>query len=170
MHYMIKATSLIATTTLWIAPAAVAIPVQPILAAPQLVLTDGLNAFYKNPGLGVEFELTTLTYASTKREWKDIDTAAKEELKGAELIPTGFAGGPQTNWKITAEISPANLMTEIIVDGRNNKVLDDGGDASRLIGQEIVQYMVRLLMAQHLIQRWLLLSSLSERLVGVLWR
>ena len=145
MHYMIKATSLIATTTLWIVPAAVAIPVKPNVAAPQLVLTDGLNMLFKNPGLGVEFELTTLTYASTKREWKDISTAEKEELKGAELIPTDFAGGPQTNWKITAEISPANLMTEIIVNGRNNKVLDDGGVASRLIGQEIVQYMVRLL-------------------------
>ena len=121
-------------------------------------------------GLGVELELPTLTYESIDKDWNQIRTAEREALKGARLIPAGFAGGPQTTWKVTAEISPANLMTEIIVDGRNNKVLDDGGDASRLIGQEIVQYMVRLLMAQHLIQRWLLLSSLSERLVGVLWR
>ncbi|KAK4690181.1 hypothetical protein P7C71_g6540, partial [Lecanoromycetidae sp. Uapishka_2] len=142
MGSMIRVTSLTATTTflistIWMA-LAVAIPVQSILAAPQLVLSNGLNAPFEAPGLGIELELVTLTYASTTRPWDQIDTAGKEALKGARLIPTGFAGGTQTNWKLTSEISPANLMTEIIVDGQKNKV---GGDASRRIGQEIVEYM-----------------------------
>ena len=166
MRSMIEAISLIAATTLWIIPAAVAVPIQPILAAPQRVLTNGINALFAAPGLGVELELTTLTYTSTKREWKDIDTAGREALKGATLIPTGFAGGTQTKWKVTAEISPANLITEIIVDGQKNKV--GGDDASRGIGQEIFQYMVRLFVPHYVILLWLLLTGHSERLVVIL--
>ena len=133
MRSIIKATSLIATSTLWIASVAVAIPAEPILAAPQRVLTNGVHALCLSPGLGIELELTTLTYKSIEEKWNQIKTTEREALKGARLIPTGFAGGPQTNWNVTAEISPANLMTEVIINGRNNKVSGDN-DAIRRNG------------------------------------
>ena len=165
MRPMIKTTSLIATTALWIAPTAVAIPVLPILAPPQRTLSNGLNALYVAPGLGVELELFTLVYISTVKKWEEIDTAGREALKGATLIPTDFPGGPQTNWKLTAEISPANLITEIIVDGQTNKV---GGFTSERAGLEINQYMVQFLLSHYVFQHWLLLTSHPDRLVEVL--
>ncbi|EHK20040.1 uncharacterized protein TRIVIDRAFT_68618 [Trichoderma virens Gv29-8] len=132
MRSIIKPTYLIATTILCTAPAAIAIPFQ------QQVLTNGINAAYVTPGLGVEFEVISVSYDSTKKVWDAFDTLEREALKGKKVTPQGFSGGPQTNWKLTAEISPQNLITEIIVDGEQNKV---GAGTSALIGGEIANYM-----------------------------
>ena len=166
MRSMIKATSLIATSTLWMASAAVATPVETILAASQRVLTNGVYALFDPPGLGAELEIPTLTYRSTKKDWDSITAEQKEHLKGATLTPYGFES-PQTNWAVTAEIAPGGLITEIIVNGRLNKISHDN-DALRHIGQQIIDYMVRLAMLHYVIQLWLLLTCHSESLGHVL--
>jgi len=109
----------------------------PVLAAPQQSISNGLaRRADDHPGLGVELEMGNILLKNdAKLSEEDL-----EKLKGAEIIPIGFAGDPKTNWKLTAEISLSSnfLFPEAIVDGVKNKV---GEKKSKGIGEEIFNFL-----------------------------
>ena len=123
-------------------------PLQLSIAALQRVPTNGIHALYDAPGLGVELEVVSVSYKSDKKQYDTDDTAFMEALKGKLLTPVDFNRRHQPIWDLTAEISPAYLMTEIIVDGVKNKI---GDGASKDIGEDIFKYMVRFSVPQYAI-------------------
>ncbi|KAF2968912.1 hypothetical protein GQX73_g4700 [Xylaria multiplex] len=137
MRSLLKAICLIITTIPCVAPATAAVSVHPVFAASEQVVIN--EPPYDPPGLGIELEVTTLTYRSPGKNWQDLTATERESLKGKPLIPENFPPVPPTKkWKLTGEISPANLMTEMIVDGRQHRV---GDDDTYTIGREIIDYV-----------------------------
>jgi hypothetical protein len=53
-----------------------------------------------SPGLGVELEAGRIVIKGKA----DLTPAQREQIKGAQMIPIGFAGGPMTDWELTAEL------------------------------------------------------------------
>lgn len=126
-----------ATATLWVL-FAFAIFLDSISAAPQQLFGNGISRRTGNaPGLGVELEMARILI-----QGKDTLTPEqREDVKGSEMTPICFAGGPKTNWELTAEVNPTWIYPEAIVDGLTNMV---GDHKTAGIGEEIFKFFVGL--------------------------
>jgi hypothetical protein len=127
-----------ATATLWVL-FAFTIFLDLASALPQQLFSNGLSRRTSNaPGIGVELEMGKIVIEGKQK----LTAEKREKIKGAEMIPTGFAGGPKTNWELTAEVGPLQVMPEAVVDGLKNKV---GDHKMKGIGDEIFKFFVFLL-------------------------
>lgn len=105
-------------------------------AAPQQLFSNGLSRRMGNaPGIGVELEMGKIVIKGKEK----LTAEQREKIKGAEMIPIGFAGDAKTNWKLTAELGFPELMPEAIVDGLKNKV---GERKTKGIGEAIFKFFV----------------------------
>lgn len=141
MRFAIRDRRPLGAIATFLASLAFTIPLHPASAAPQRPASNGLapRASGDDPGLGVELEMGRIQLESSAGALTPED---RENLKGAEIIPIGFAGDEKTNWMLTAEISGGlnTVIPEAIVDGTKNKV---GEKKTKGIGEEIFKYFVR---------------------------
>jgi hypothetical protein len=124
-----------ATAILWVLFAFTTL-LDPASAAPQQLFGNELSRRTGNtPGIGVELEMGKIVIEGKGK----LTAEEQEKIKGAEMIPIGFAGGVKTNWELTAEIGTFQVFPEAIVDGLKNKV---GGQKTKGIGEEIFNFFV----------------------------
>ncbi|KAI9660364.1 MAG: hypothetical protein M1821_009714 [Bathelium mastoideum] len=108
----------------------------PAWCAPQQLFDNGLSRRTDDsPGLGVEVEMGKIVIAGKEK----LTAEQKKRIKGAQMIPIGFAGAAKTDWELTADIGPLQVMPEAIVDGRKNKLRDR---RTKGIGEEIFKFFV----------------------------
>ncbi|KAI9712003.1 MAG: hypothetical protein M1820_001711 [Bogoriella megaspora] len=121
------------TTTLWVLFAFTTF-LHLASAAPQQLSGNGLfRRTDEAAGLGVEVEMGMIVIKGKE----DLTVEQREKIKGAEMIPIGYATGAKTNWDLTAEIGPLQVFPEAIVDGLKNKV---GEHKTKSIGEEIFKF------------------------------
>jgi len=82
-----------ATATLWVLLALTTF-IDLASSAPQQLYGNGISRRASSaPGIGVEVEMEKIVIEGKKK----LTEEEREKIKGAEIIPIGFAGGPKTN-------------------------------------------------------------------------